>query len=76
MRDSSSKITTFIGQITFPVVTEGIPHNHVELTPLVSIEATGICVLTGNSEVSLAAVYKPPAQAWSDADVINLLNLK
>jgi hypothetical protein len=30
----------------------------------------------GNSEVLLAAVYKPPGRAWRDSDAINLLNLR
>jgi len=40
-------------------VRKPIPHNHVDLPPLVSTEDTGVCVPTGNSEVLLAAVYKP-----------------
>jgi hypothetical protein len=57
-------------------VRKGIPHNHVDLPPLVSVEATGVCVPTGNSELMLAAVYKPPGRAWSDADITELLNFK
>jgi hypothetical protein len=34
-----------------------IPHNNVDLPPLVSIEATGVCIPIGNSEVLLAAIY-------------------
>jgi hypothetical protein len=61
MRDSSSKITTFIGQVavlTAVAVRRGNPHAHVDVPPLRSIEAIEICVLIVNSEVLLAAVYK------------------
>jgi hypothetical protein len=37
-------------------VRKGIPHNHVDLPPLVSVEATGVCIPIGNSEMLLAAV--------------------
>jgi hypothetical protein len=35
---------------------KGIPHNHIELPPLVSVEATGVCILIVNSEVLIATV--------------------
>jgi endonuclease/exonuclease/phosphatase (EEP) superfamily protein YafD len=35
---------------TAVAVRKGIPHNHVELPPLVSVEATGVCIPVGNSE--------------------------
>jgi hypothetical protein len=57
-------------------VRKGIPHTHVDPPPLVSKEATEVCIPIGNSEILLAAVYKHPEQAWSDADVIELLNLR
>jgi hypothetical protein len=57
-------------------VQKGIPHNHVDLPPLVSVEATGVCVPIGKSEVLLAAVYKPPGRAWSDADITELLSFR
>jgi hypothetical protein len=37
---------------------------------------TGICIPTGNSEVLLAAVYKSPGRAWSDADINELLSFR
>jgi hypothetical protein len=37
---------------------KGIPHNHVDLPSLISVEATGVCIPIGNSQVLLAAVYK------------------
>jgi hypothetical protein len=53
---------------------KGIPHNHVDLPPLVSVEVTGVCIPIGNSEVLLAAVYKSPRHAWGDADITELLS--
>jgi hypothetical protein len=57
-------------------VRKGIPHSHVDLPPLVSVEATGVCIPVLNSEILLAAVYKSPGRAWSDADTRELLNLR
>jgi hypothetical protein len=37
-------------------VRKGIPHNLVDLPPLVSVEVTGVCIPIGNSEVLLAAL--------------------
>jgi hypothetical protein len=51
---------------TAVAVRKGIPHNHADLPPLVSVEATGVCIPIGNSEVLLTAVYKSPGRAWSD----------
>jgi hypothetical protein len=31
-------------------VRKGIPHSHVDLPPLVSVEATGVCITIGNRE--------------------------
>jgi hypothetical protein len=57
-------------------VRKGIPHNHVHLPLLVSIEATGVCTLIGNSEVLLAAVDKSPGHAWNDSDITELLSFR
>jgi hypothetical protein len=57
-------------------VKKGIPHNHVDLPPLDSVEATGICIPIGNSQVLLAAVYKSPSRAWNDADITQLLSFR
>jgi hypothetical protein len=59
---------------TAVAVRKGIPHNHVELPPLVSIEATGVCIPIGNSEMLLAALCKSPGHTWNDTDVTELLN--
>jgi hypothetical protein len=56
-------------------VRKGVTHNHVHLPPLLVTEPSGICVPIRNIEVLLAAVYKLGG-AWSDADVINLRNLR
>jgi hypothetical protein len=57
-------------------VRKGILHNHVDLPPLVSTEATGVCIPTGNTEVPLAAVCKSPGHAWSDVDITELLSFR
>jgi hypothetical protein len=83
MRGSLFQNTTFIEQ-SAPgqkrrnslAVRKGIPHNHVDLPPLVSVEATGVCIPIGNSEILLASVYKSPGRAWSDADIIELLSFR
>jgi hypothetical protein len=48
---------------------ESIPHNRVDLPPLVSLDATGACIPIGNSEILLAAVYNSPWRNRSDADI-------
>jgi hypothetical protein len=40
-------------------VKKGIPHICVNLPPPLSAEVTGICIPIGNTEMLLAAVYKP-----------------
>jgi hypothetical protein len=65
MRDSIFQTVTFHRTDRFPerkdvtaiAVRKGIPHKLVDLPPLVSIKATGICIPIGNSEVLLPAVY-------------------
>jgi hypothetical protein len=44
--------------------------------PLFSVEATGVCLPIGNSEILLASVYKFPARAWSDVDNTELLSFR
>jgi hypothetical protein len=53
-----------------------VPHNHVDLPPLVSIEDTGVYIPTGNNEVLISAVYKSPGHAWNDTDIIELLSFR
>jgi hypothetical protein len=61
---------------TTVAVREGIPHKFVDLQPLISVEATGVCIPIGNSEVLFASVYKSPGRAWSDADITELLTFR
>jgi hypothetical protein len=53
-----------------------IPHNHVDLPPLVLAEATGVWRSTGSSKILLTAIYKFLGYAWSDTDITALLNLR
>jgi hypothetical protein len=57
-------------------VRKGIPQRQVDLPPLVSIEATGMCIPIGNCEVLLAAVYKSPNRTWCDIDITELLRFR
>jgi hypothetical protein len=41
---------------TAVMVRKGIPHNHVDLLPLVSVETAGVCIPIGNSEVLLSCL--------------------
>jgi hypothetical protein len=58
---------------TAVAIRKGVPTCNENLAPLVSVEATGVCVLIANNEVFLAAVYKSPSITWNDADIMNLL---
>jgi hypothetical protein len=71
MRSSLFQIITFIGltasqeeKAQLPLLLEkAFPRNHVDLPPLILLEATGVCVPSGHSEVLLAAVYKSSGHA-------------
>jgi hypothetical protein len=54
---------------TAVAVKKGIPHNHVNLSPLVSVKETEICIPIDNRDILLAAVYKAPGYTWIDADI-------
>jgi hypothetical protein len=41
---------------TASAVRKGISHKHVDLSPLVSVEATRVCIHVSNREILLAAV--------------------
>jgi exonuclease III len=43
---------------TAVAVKKGVPRSYVDLPPLISIEATGVCIPIGNKEIVLAAVYR------------------
>jgi hypothetical protein len=57
-------------------VKKDIPHDHVELPALVSVEATGVCIPVGNDVVLLEAVYKSPGRPWNNTDILKLLGFK
>jgi hypothetical protein len=42
-------------------------------TPLLSIEATGVYIPIGNTEMFLSPVYKSSQRLWSDTDITKLL---
>jgi hypothetical protein len=50
-------------------VREGIVHNHVDLPPLILVEAIGVCIL-------LASVYKSLGHIRSDASITELLSFR
>jgi hypothetical protein len=59
-----------------PLQSEKASPSHVDLPPLISIEATGVYIPIGTKEILLAAVYKSPGRTWSDADIAELLSFK
>jgi exonuclease III len=61
---------------TSVAVRPAVPHNHVDLPHLFSVEATEVCITIGNNEVLLAAVYKSPGRVWSNADITELLSFR
>jgi hypothetical protein len=61
---------------TAVAVKKGVHHSYVDLPPLISIVATGVCISVGRKEILLAAVYRSPARDWTDTDVKELLSLK
>jgi hypothetical protein len=61
---------------TAVAVRRGIPHMPADLPPLLSVEATGVCIPIGKREVLLAAVYRCPERIWTDADITELLSFR
>jgi hypothetical protein len=61
---------------TAVTVRKGVPHSYVDLPPLISIEATGVCIPLGNKEILLAAVYRSPVKDWCDTDINELLSIR
>jgi hypothetical protein len=57
-------------------VKKGVPHNHVDLAPLVSLETAEVSLPIGNGEVLLAAIRESPVHAWNDADIIERLRFR
>jgi hypothetical protein len=58
-----------------PLQSKRASHILVDLPPL-SVEAMGICIPIGHTEMLLACVYKPPLQLWQDAVITELFNLR
>jgi hypothetical protein len=61
---------------TAVAVKKGIPHTCADLPPLLSVEATGVCILIGKTEMFFAAVYKFLQRLWSDTDITELLGYR
>jgi hypothetical protein len=61
---------------TAVAVKKGIPHTHVDLPPLLSLEATGVRIPIGHTAILHASVYKSPLRGRRDADITELLNLR
>jgi hypothetical protein len=61
---------------TAVAVKKSIPHTCVNLPSLLSVEATGVCIPIGNTEMFLAAVHKSPQRLWSDTDITELLSFR
>jgi hypothetical protein len=52
-------------------IRKGIPHNHVDIPPLVSAEATGVCIPIGNFKLLLVT-----CDTCRDVDIIYLLRFR
>jgi hypothetical protein len=52
------------------------PHTYVDLSLLLSVEATGVSISIEHTEMLLASVYTSPLRAWRDADITEFLNLR
>jgi hypothetical protein len=83
MRGSLFQIIIFIGltasrgkKAKLPLWLENAYPQPRILLPHVSVEATGVCIPTGNIEVLLAAINKSPGHAWNDAYIIELLRFR
>jgi hypothetical protein len=61
---------------TAVAVRKGVPHTNVDLPPLASVEATGVCILFGNNVFFLAAFYKSPRRVWGEADITEILGFR
>jgi hypothetical protein len=57
-------------------VRKGISYNNVDLPPLITLEATRVCVPIGSSEILLEALHKFPGRAWMDAEITELLSFR
>jgi hypothetical protein len=81
MRGSLFKITTFVDPTATQAEKAELPlqlekDNNVDLPPLISVEATGVCIAIEKSQGLHAAVYKSPGRACSDSDITELLSFR
>jgi hypothetical protein len=55
---------------------KGIPHTCIDLLSLLSATTTGVCILIGNTEMFVSAVYKSPQKLWCDTNITELLGFR
>jgi exonuclease III len=61
---------------TAVAVKNGIPPAYADLPPLLSVEASGVCIPIGHTAMLLASIYKSPLRVWRDADITELANFR
>jgi hypothetical protein len=61
---------------TAVAVKKGIPHTYVNLPLILSVQATGVCIPVGNTEIPVVGVFKFPQSLWSDTDITELLGFR
>jgi exonuclease III len=57
-------------------VKKGIPHTYADLPPLLSVEATRVCIPIGHNEMLFASIYTSPLGAMKDADITSSQTLE
>jgi len=55
---------------------ERLPHNCVDLPPVISVETAGVHVPVWKSEILFAAIYKSPCRTGRNANVVELLGFR
>lgn len=63
-----------IGRTTIAI--KSIPHTYVNQLPFSSVEAKGVCILTGNSGMVFIGIFKSLQKVCSDTDITELLGTK
>jgi hypothetical protein len=51
-------------------------HTYVYLAPVLSVEASGVCMLIENTEILFAVLYKSSQRIWSDTDITEFLRFR
>mgnify|MGYP003623267833 FL=1 len=69
------RLTQDGGGGTAILVKSGIPHQHFDLPPLISIEATAIQLQIGGKYTLIVSVYKQPRTALAVQDITELTTL-